>query len=78
MDIQALKLDLVEKIIQIEKPAILIKIKNLIQTEKSEDWWDKLPGEVQQSIIEGLKDVKEGNLFSHENVISEAKQKYGF
>ncbi|MGE0018972.1 MAG: hypothetical protein AB7S72_04850 [Draconibacterium sp.] len=78
MDIQALKLDLVEKIVQIEKPAILIKIRELLQTEKSEDWWDKLPDEVQQSIIEGLDDVEQGKLFSHENVISEAKQKYGF
>lgn len=78
MDIQTLKLDLVEKIIQTEKPSVLIKIKELLQTEKTEDWWDNLPQEIQESIFEGLNDVKEGNLFTHEQVLQEAKQKYGF
>lgn len=78
MDIQTLKLDLVEKIIQTEKTSVLIKIKNLFQSEKTEDWWDNLPSEIQESIFEGLNDVKEGKVFTHEQVISEAKQKYGF
>jgi predicted transcriptional regulator len=78
MDIQTLKLDLVEKIIQTDKPSILIKIRKLLQTEKTEDWWDNLPQEIQESIFEGLNDLKEGNLYTHEQVISEAKQKYGF
>ncbi|HSO88005.1 MAG TPA: hypothetical protein VLQ91_15745 [Draconibacterium sp.] len=78
MDIQTLKLDLVEKIIQTEKPSILIKIKELLQTEKTEDWWDNLPQEIQESIFEGLDDVKKENLFTHEQVLQEAKQKYGF
>lgn len=78
MDIKTLKLDLVERIIQTENSSVLIKIKKLFQPEKSEDWWDELPIEVQESIFEGLNDVKEGNTFSHEQVIREAKQKYGF
>lgn len=78
MDIKTLKLDLVERIIQTENSSVLIKIKKLFQPEKSEDWWDELPIEVQESIFEGLNDVKEENTFSHEQVIREAKQKYGF
>lgn len=78
MDIQALKLDLVEKIIQTEKSSILFKIKKLLQDEKTEDWWDNLPIEVQESIIDGLDDVKKGDVFTHDQIISEAKQKYGF
>lgn len=78
MDINILKLDLVERIIQTENSSILIKIKKLFQPEKAEDWWDELPIELQESIIEGLNDVKKGNTFSHEQVIREAKQKYGF
>jgi Mg/Co/Ni transporter MgtE len=78
MDIQTLKLDLVEKIIQSEKPSVLIKIKELLQTENTVDWWDNLPQEIQESIFEGLNDVKEGKVFTHEQIISEAKQKYGF
>jgi hypothetical protein len=78
MDIQTLKLDLVKKIINTEKPALLIKINKLLLDEKAEDWWDKLPQEVQDSIMAGLEDVQKGNLFTHEQVIEEAKQKYGF
>ena len=42
------------------------------------DWWDNVPPEVQDSILEGLKDVEEGNTFTHDQVMCEAKQKYGF
>ena len=63
MDIKTLKLDLVERIIQTENSSVLIKIKKLFQPEKSEDWWDELPIEVQESIFEGLNDVKEGIIF---------------
>ena len=78
MDIQALKLDLVEKIVQTEKTSILFKIKELLQNEQTGDWWENLPIEVQESIFEGLNDVKEGRVFTHDQVINEAKQKYGF
>ncbi len=51
---------------------------SLSSTQTTEDWWDELPMEVQESIVEGLNDIKVGNTFSHEQVIREAKQKYGF
>ena len=78
MDIQTLKLDLVSKIITIEKPALLIEINKILQKENKTDWWDQLPEEVQQSILEGMEDVQKGNVYTHENVMQEAKQKYGF
>jgi hypothetical protein len=78
MDIQTLKLELVSKIITIEKPALLIQISNILQKENKTDWWDILPEEVQESILEGMGDVQKGNVFSHEYIIQEAKQKYGF
>jgi predicted transcriptional regulator len=78
MDIQTLKLDLLEKIIQTEKSSILLKIKELFQDEKTSDWWENLPTEIQESINEGLDDIKEGRVFTQEQVMSEAKQKYGF
>lgn len=78
MDIQTLKLDLVSKIINIEKPALLIEINKILQKENKTDWWDKLPEEVQESILEGMDNVQKGNVYSHENIMQEAKQKYGF
>jgi len=43
MDIQSLKLDLVSKIINIKKPALLIQINKILQKENKTDCWDKLP-----------------------------------
>lgn len=77
MDIQALKLDLVGKILKTNKPSLLIKINNLISSE-NDDWWDEIPPEVQISILEEIEDIKSGNVFSHEDILREAKQKYGF
>ena len=78
MDIQSLKLDLVLKIINIEKPTLLLEINKILQKESKTDWWDNLPMEVQESIMEGLENVKNGNVYTHEQVVQEAKQKYGF
>ena len=78
MDIQSLKLDLVLKIINVEKPTLLLEINKILQEGSNTDWWDNLPMEVQESIMEGLENVKNGNVYTHEQVVQEAKQKYGF
>ena len=46
--------------------------------EVEKDWWNQLPHEVQDSIFEGIRDIEKGNVFTHDQVIQEAKQKYGF
>ena len=78
MDIQALKLDLVAKILKTERSSLLIQIEKLFEKENDQDWWDQLPEEVQQSILEGVEDVSQGKTYSHDQVVREAKQKYGF
>lgn len=78
MDISALKIDLVQKILNMKNTTLLYKIDNILQEEAEKDWWDQLPQEVRDSIAEGLKDVEEGRTLTHTQVIQEAKQKYGF
>ena len=78
VDLPSLKLDLVEKILQIKNPSTLLEVKNLLDSEESTDWWDKLPVEVQDSILEGLEDIKEDRVYSHQYILEEAKEKYGF
>ena len=78
MDIPALKLDLVQKILSTKNPTLLLKINNILQKEVEKDWWDQLPREVQDSIFEGINDIEKGKLFTNDQVIQEAKQKYGF
>jgi len=33
---------------------------------------------MKESTLEGMDDIQKGNVFTHEQVIQEAKQKYGF
>jgi hypothetical protein len=78
MDIQALKIDLIQKIISSTNPELLFRVNNILKKEVENDWWDQLPSEVQKSIIEGIQDIETGKVFTHEQVMQEAKQKYGF
>jgi hypothetical protein len=78
MDIAALKLDLVQKILTTKNPSLLFRINNILKKEVEKDWWDQLPREIQDSIFEGIRDIEEGNVYMHDQVIQEAKQKYGF
>ena len=78
MDIQALKIDLAQKILHTQDPELLSIISSMFQKEVEKDWWDQLPQEVQDSIFEGIQDIEQGRVFTHDQVIQEAKQKYGF
>lgn len=78
MDIQALKLELVEKILQTDEPSLLLKIEKLFRKNENDDWWEQLPPEVQDAIAESLDEIEKGKVFTHEQVIREAKERYGF
>jgi predicted transcriptional regulator len=41
-----------------------------------EDIYDDLPEEAKHLIDQGLKDIEEGRIHSHENVLAEFKEKY--
>ena len=43
---------------------------------EEEDVYDDLPKEAKYLIDQGLKDIEEGRIHSHENVIAEFKEKY--
>jgi len=70
---------LVEKILHTERTSLLVKVDHLLKNEgEKEDWWEQLSTEVQQAILEGLKDISEGYILAHEEVLQEAKQRYDF
>jgi predicted transcriptional regulator len=78
MDIQALKIDLAQKILNSTKPSLLEKVDQLFKMDDNNDWWEELPVEIRDSINQGLKDAEEGKVWSHEHIVQEAKEKYGF
>lgn len=78
MDIQALKIELAQKILESNRADLLQKIDQLFKTESNNDWWEELPAEIQDSIILGLKEAETGDLLTHEQVVTEAREKYGY
>ncbi|OFX60795.1 MAG: hypothetical protein A2066_07350 [Bacteroidetes bacterium GWB2_41_8] len=78
MDIQTLKINLARKILDSNKPSVLEKVEEILKSEGSEDWWYELPVEIQEAIQDGLKQAESGNLLTHEQVVHEARTKYGF
>ena len=78
MDIQSLKIDLVQKILKSNSPTVLQKIDQIFRSEETDDWWNELPPEIQDSINLGLEDMESDNLLTHEQIVQETRAKYGF
>lgn len=78
MDIQSLKIELAQKILRSNKPELLEEVERLFRNENGDDWWIELPQEIRDSITQGLLDAEKDNVFDHEQVVREAKEKYGF
>lgn len=73
MDIQAEKLELVRLIVETDNPSILASIKKLFIKQSKEDFWNKLPSEEKTEILEGLKEVDEGETVNYEDFINKHK-----
>ncbi len=74
MEHDALKLELIEWLTNLDDDETIEYLKLVKDSKSSEnDWWYELPPEQQKAIERGLKDVDEGRIVSH----SEVKKKYG-
>jgi predicted transcriptional regulator len=72
MDIQLEKLELIKLLAETENPSIIKDIKKIFHREKK-DWWEDLSDEQKAAIEEGLDDIKNGRVFSYE----EMKKEFG-
>jgi len=77
MNIQAKKLELVQRILNTNKPSLLEKISKIFEQEGETDWWDELSDEERESIQEGLNQLERGEGIPHEKIMQEIKAKYG-
>ncbi len=75
-----LKSELIDLISKIEDnkvlSAIYILLTNQIHSDKNVDFWDELPEDVKNDIGRAVKEVESGNVFSHDEVKKEMKEKY--
>ncbi|MCT4588753.1 MAG: hypothetical protein N4A71_13065 [Carboxylicivirga sp.] len=77
MSLHAKKLELVQMILNTDRPKLLEKVSQLLKQEKEADWWDELPLSVQQSIETGIEESDRGKVVPHEEVMKEVRNKYG-
>jgi predicted transcriptional regulator len=69
MDIQAEKLNLIKWLTEVKEPSVIerfIALKN----DQQGDWWDKVDDDEKAEIEEGLTQADNGEVFSHEEVMS--------
>ncbi len=76
MDIQAEKNKLIDWIASLSDLSVINQLKS-VREETSKDWWDDLSKEEKEGIEQGLKDVEEGRVYPHEQVMSEFKKRVG-
>lgn len=73
-----LKSDLHKLIDNINDMAILNAVKTLLSKQvEGEDFWDELPDDTKESIEESLRQAQSNKTIPHNDVIKEAKEKYG-
>jgi len=68
MNIQAEKLELIERIIQLENQEILQQIKEML-TEPSIDWWDQITDQEQKAIEAGITQAGQEEGISHQEAL---------
>lgn len=73
MDIQAEKLKLIELLLHTNNPSIIKRVKNIFQTEESQDIWEELTDEQKSEIEESLKEVKEGKTIPFKTFLAKHK-----
>jgi len=76
MNLQAKKLELVQMILNTEKPAVLAKVEAVFKKEKGADWWDEISDGEKAAIEESLAEADRGELIPHEEVMKEVRAKY--
>ena len=70
MNIQTQKLELVKMILETDNPSILESVKKLFRKTKDSDFWDTLSQDQKDDILEGLRDVENGDLVDYDAFIS--------
>ena len=77
MNLQARKLELVQLILNTDRPNLLEKVSQILKQENETDWWDELPISVQQDIEVGNKEADKGETTPDEEVKKEVRLRYG-
>ena len=73
--IETKKIQLISIITQVANIDILVAIEDLLLNSKT-DWWTMISKSEQIAIDEGLMDIKNGNVLSHQDVIQKINNRF--
>lgn len=76
MNLQEKKLELVQLILNTEKPSVLKKVEAVLKKENDLDWWDGISEEEKKAIEKGIAEADRGELISHSVVMDEVSARY--
>lgn len=75
MDVKAVKLELVQKILETREESILEQIR-LVFEQSTLDWWELTDEGEKKAIEEGLAQLEAGEAIPHEEVLKKMKEKF--
>jgi predicted transcriptional regulator len=76
MDLQTEKIELVKLLLETESREVINEIKAVFK-KRGNDFYDDLPQYVKESIEKGLKEIEAGEVYEHNWVMQDVKNKYG-
>lgn len=78
MDVQLEKYKLMVWLMNLKDESVISKLKTIKNSlSTSSDWADDISDTEKSLINAGLKDVEQGNTFTHEQVMKEINEAYG-
>lgn len=67
---EAIKLELIECLAKLEDAQTIEYLKIVkVSKSKNQDWWDDLTNEQKRGIERGIKDIDDGRIIPHDEVI---------
>ena len=74
----ATRYKIISKIINSKDEEVLNQIKDLLNIEDEEDFWDALNAEDQNTINEGIDQLDKGQHVAHQSIQEEIKKRFKF
>jgi len=74
MNIQAEKIEIVKMILDTDNPSILESVRNIFNKSTTADFWETLPQEQKDDILQGIKDIENGDIVDYEDFIKQYRR----
>jgi hypothetical protein len=74
MNIQSEKIEIMKLILETDNPNILESVKNIFKKNRTTDFWETLPQEQKEDILQGIKDIENGEVIDYEDFMKKFRE----